>query len=279
MEKSYSICTIVQSCRESAEAVSAHLSAAVQHLATWLKGRGLILNERKTQILPIPPSPSQALELKFCNGQTLPVVKTAKYLGLHFDSDMSWNTMTSHVARRVAAKIGLLNRSAACLPFSCRVQFFRSFILSEFDYASAAYAPFLSSYQDKRLNSLFKRAARSMCRAAPRTHTAPLLERMNAHTLSIYTHMHILVFIWRCLNKSSSTLFASFFTRSPSLRTRGGSSTLLIIPVSPTASSAKRIGHAGAILWNQLPDKARLERKRSTFKSLSLAFLLGSTVN
>ena len=187
--------------------------------------------------------------------------------------------MTSHVARRVAAKIGLLNRSAACLPFSCRVQFFRSFILSEFDYASAAYAPFLSSYQDKRLNSLFKRAARSVCRAAPRTHTAPLLERMNAHTLSIYTHMHILVFIWRCLNKSSSTLFASFFTRSPSLRTRGGNSKLLIIPVSPTASSAKRISHAGAILWNQLPDTARLERKRSTFKSLSLAFLLGSTVN
>ena len=266
--------------RESAEAVSAHLSAAVQHLATWLKGRGLILNERKTQILPIPPSPSQALELHvICNGQTLPVVKTAKYLGLHFDSDMSWNTMTSHVARRVAAKIGLLNRSAACLPFSCRVQFFRSFILSEFDYASAAYAPFLSSYQDKRLNSLFKRAARSVCKAAPRTHTAPLLERMNAHTLSIYTHMHILVFIWRCLNKSSSTLFASFFTRSPSLRTRGGNSKLLIIPVSPTASSAKRISHAGAILWNQLPDTARLERKRSTFKSLSLAFLLGSTVN
>ena len=104
-----------------------------------------------------------------------------------------------------ALPLRLGNRSAAC----CRVQFFRSFILSKCDYASAAYTPFLSSYQDQRLNSLFKRAPRSVCRAAPRTHTAPLLERMNAHTLSIYAHMHILIFIWRCLNRCSSTLFAS----------------------------------------------------------------------
>ena len=48
---------------------------------------------------------------------------------------------------------------------------------------------------------------------------------------------------------------------------------------SKPSAARQHISHAGAILWNQLPDTARLERKRSTFKSLSLAFLLGSTVN
>ena len=76
------------------EVVSQRLTVAVQYLATWLKKRGLILNETKTQILAIPHHRAAALDINIvCNSQVLPVVTSAKYLGLHFDSDMSWTML------------------------------------------------------------------------------------------------------------------------------------------------------------------------------------------
>ena len=99
---------------------------------------------------------------------------------------------------------------------------------------------------------------------------------MNIQTLTTYTNMHLLVFIWRCLHDSSniSMLFANFFSRSNSTQTQGGHSNLLIVPASTTAYLAKRVTYAGTILLNQLPTAVRQERKRNRFKSMALAFLL-----
>ena len=116
-----------------------NLSSAVQHLADWLRNRGLILNETKTQIMSISPVRSQTFDLQVqCNGLPLPTVRSAKYLGLHYDADMSWNTMVDHVAWGVASKVGVLRRYATFLPFQCRIAYFRSFILSHFMYADSA---------------------------------------------------------------------------------------------------------------------------------------------
>ena len=59
------------SLRASAETpaiVAQRLSGAVQHLSDWLRQLGLILNETKTQILPIPPHRSPPFALRVtCN--------------------------------------------------------------------------------------------------------------------------------------------------------------------------------------------------------------------
>ena len=200
------------------EVVSQRLTAAVQYLATWLKKRGLILNETKTQILAIPHHRAAALDINVvCNSQVLPVVTSAKYLGLHFDSDMSWTTMVDHVARRVAGKIAVLLRHASSLPYPCRLTYFRSIVLPEFLYASISYYPYLTVAQEQRLHRLFKRAARAVCKSPPWTSTAPLLNRMHVCDLQVSVHLNMLCFIWRCLHDACSTLFESFLLSCPQL--------------------------------------------------------------
>ena len=94
------------SLRASAETpaiVAQRLSSGVQHLSDWLRQRGLILilNETKTQIPPIPPHRAPPFALRVtCNSQDLPVIPSAKYLGLHFDTSMCWQTMVQRVAIR-----------------------------------------------------------------------------------------------------------------------------------------------------------------------------------
>ena len=175
------------------DVVFQRLTAAVQYLATWLKKRGLILNKTKTQILAIPHHRAAALDINVvCNSQVLPVVTSAKYLGLHFDSDMSWTTMVDHVACRVAGCDML--RNASSLPYPCRLTYFRSIILPEFLYASISYYPYLTVAQEQRLHGLFKRAARAVCNSPPWTSTAPLLNRMNVCDLPVSVHLNMFWF-------------------------------------------------------------------------------------
>ena len=138
--------------------MSQNLSSAVQYLTDWLRNRGLILNERKTQIMPRSPVLSQTFDLQVqCNGLPLPTVRSAKYLGLHFYADRSGNTMVGHVTRGIASKVGVLRRYATFLPFQCRIDYFHSFILLHMMYAASSYLPFLTAYQSRRLNLLSTR--------------------------------------------------------------------------------------------------------------------------
>lgn len=247
--------------------VSQRLTAAVQYLADWLRRRGLILNEAKTQILSIAPQRGQSTHLYVrCNSQLLPLVESAKYLGLFFDSDMTWNTMIDHIARRIGAKIAVLLRYASSLPFSCRISFFRCFILTDFLYASNAYASYLSATQEQRLGRLFNRAVRAVCRAPPWSSMNKLLAQINVYPLHVYIQSGFLCFIWRCLNNAASKLFVDYFKTSRSARTRGSCTKLLIVPLATSSASSKQLTHVGALLWNSLPPDTRTTAQIGNFK-------------
>lgn len=258
----------------SPDVVRNRLTGAVQLLANWLKRRGLILNESKTQILAIPPFNSEPVELRItCNSQVLPTVTSAKYLGMHFDADMSWVTMVDHVAQRVSAKIAVLLRHAGSLPFTSRLDYLRCFILPDFLYACISYMPYLAVSQELRLQRLLNRAVRAVFRVPPWASTTPLFDRLHLLPLSSQLKLRILCFIWKCMHGLSSNLFNDFFLRSQSIVTRGAQSNLLVVPLATSAHSAKRITHVGAKLWNELPAGTRCITKLLDFKTRALHFV------
>ena len=68
------------------------LNTAATALAGWLKSRGLILKAVKSQVLTI--SPRQHLqEVTVKSGDCLlPSVSSARYLGIHLDNRLDWDT-------------------------------------------------------------------------------------------------------------------------------------------------------------------------------------------
>ena len=149
----------------------------------------------KTQILPIPPHrvPPFALPVTH-NSEDMPVVPSTKYLGLHFDTSMCWQTMVQRVAIMVSAKIAVLVRHAASLPLSCRICYFKCFVLPEFLYAS-------NSPSGKALHCMLY----VKCPHGPPPVT--LLERVHVSPLRATFQLNLLCFIWHCLNSSGSRLF------------------------------------------------------------------------
>ena len=95
---------------------------------------------------------------------------------------------------------------------------------------------------------------------------------MHVCDLQVSVHLNMFCFIWRCLHDACSTLFQSFFAVVPSTRTRGGQSNLLVVPPASIARSAKRLTHAGAIMWNRLPP-ATLQQRFLTPTAPLLALL------
>ena len=187
---------------------------------------------------------------------------------------MCWQTMVQRFAIRVSAKIAVLVRHAASLPLSCRICYFKCFVLPEFLYTSNAYVPYLSVHQELRLERLFKRALRSVCKVPPWTPTVTLLERVHVSPLRATILLNLLCFIWRCLNSSGSGLFETFFRPLSSRRSRGGNSNLLIVHAAASAHSTKLVTHAGAVLWNSLHADIQGVTKLAAFKSSALQHIL-----
>ena len=107
--------------REDKVVLSHNLSSAITHLSNWLHERNLILNSRKTQMLFIPANCHDDRTLNVhCAASLLQQVTSAKYLGLHIDDDLKWNTMVNHIAKTVSSKIVILFRHRQCLPMPCR---------------------------------------------------------------------------------------------------------------------------------------------------------------
>ena len=91
-------------CKPTKSEVSAILSASASAIANWLNDRGLILNASKSQAISISgnlPEKHTPLSVN-CNGTLLPLVESARYLGVTLDSNMSWDDRVTRCANRVS---------------------------------------------------------------------------------------------------------------------------------------------------------------------------------
>ena len=67
------------------------LSTAVTALAQWLEDRGLLVNDRKTQVMIIQPRGNSASPPPVLRGdKPIPTVHSVRYLGVIVDDGLSW---------------------------------------------------------------------------------------------------------------------------------------------------------------------------------------------
>ena len=112
----------------------------------WSKLNHLTLNSAKCKFMIIsrkkdPPRPLVPLHLE---GESLELVNSIKYLGIHISHDLSWSDHVQHVSTKARKIIGLLYRkyynftSPATL-----LQLYKSLVRPHLEYASAIWSPYL----------------------------------------------------------------------------------------------------------------------------------------
>ena len=264
---------IILDCSNSDQGIVVNsLSKAVTLVENWLGDLGLTINKQKTQVIFIPPRgvAPPAFKVK-CGTTEISTVESAKYLGLHITSELSWSLHLQHLTKKVNQLAGAIWRHGKALTYHARRTWLTALVRSHLTYASNAFFPSLMKSEQEKITKLFKYSVRSVFRVHPPTSTQPLLDILCIPDIISTYQKKLAIFIFRCLHGQCSSLFHSFFTPLHDIRsrqiTRGAHFNLLKIPFLPSPAGRSTIMFTGAVLWNELPAHIRSKVNRDSFIS------------
>ena len=253
----------------SPSTVCRSLSTAVIALGTWLEDRGLLVNDRKTQVIILQPRGASVSPPPVLRGdELLPTVHSVRYLGVTIDDGLTWNGHVDKVTQEVRKATGALWRSRRQLSTQSKQIFYFFLIQSKLMYGSNAYVPSMTIGTLDRLNRLSKSAIRGFHGLSRWTPTSPIFSTLGVRPLLSVMAQKIVLFIHRCLARRCSNLFRDHFVPVNSHQTRGCTQQLLVVPFWPGPLGRATIQFHGAVSWNALPAALRMEENPRQFSAI-----------
>ena len=240
-------------------------SVVKQHLTD----RGLLLNSSKSQVLLIhsrrshpPPNLSTV-----CGSTVIAPSDEVKYLGLTFDSTLSFSAHVNSLREDIGKKLG----GRKNLAVQARRQFYLSVVQSKLEYASTACVHCLADNVRDQLLCISKRALRCIFEHDTFTRTSYLLERYHIISLDKRYHTKSIFFVFRCIHNICSSLLSDMFSLRRDCAhtdrvTCGPVISSLSLPIVQTQAGYKSISFLGADRFNALPESLRTNHIPYSFR-------------
>jgi hypothetical protein len=255
--------------------LSTDLTSNLNHVANWLEANKLTLNVNKTKVMIFGTTHIldrfSNISLSY-NNNVIEMVKEFKYLGVKFDSTMSWSSHVDYLANNVSKRIGIIKRVKHFLPHDTLIMLSNALVIPHFDYASPIWSNCSHTLQTK-LQILHNRLARTILSADIRTPVNEMMNSLQWKKLNERWKHQMLIIVFKCLRNISPIYLSSQFSfvhNSHTHSTRNHTSNTLTIP-KLNSNSGMRTFHARAgHLWNSVPPTIRIELDNmslSQFKS------------
>ena len=133
-------------CGSSSESVSKLLSEDLSLLSSWTAQSRMQVNVGKSYIMWFKisrPKSGVSLPPVYLNDSPLSCVVHHKYMGVHFDPQLSWDTHISNVCKRMSYYLYLMSYHHRVLP-SCILKLLaNSLVISQLTYALPVWGPSL----------------------------------------------------------------------------------------------------------------------------------------
>lgn len=253
-----------------------NLNSNLSNIASWFYDNKLTLNVSKTKFMLFGTSKNldkfSAVSLIFDNN-IIEKVTHFKYLGVIFDSNMTWHQHIDYVSTNISKRCGIIYRVKYYLPKDVLKMLAEALIMPHFDHCS----PIWSNCNGELRSTMQKaqnRLARILLSADIRT---PINDMMDSlHWLQLHDRWtnQLLIIAFKCLKGSAPNYLSSqlMFTNSVhSYPTRHQLSNTLIVHHSNSNAAERTFRTRVAILWNKLPQNVRLNLDLLTlnqFKSI-----------
>ena len=140
----------------------------------WLKLNRLSLNIKKTKYMIFHTINKQIPELNIqIEGIDIERVSEFNFLGITLDDHLRWNKHIDKISNKMSRNIGILNCLKHFLPISTKLTIYNSLILSHINYGLL-----LWGYSCKRVETLQKKAVRTISLSKYNAHTEPVLKHL-----------------------------------------------------------------------------------------------------
>ena len=146
----------------SPDIVATMMSTQLSRIQSWIDRSRMKLNFTKSSVLWFSVKASKKFTFPpvTVNNTVLPVVTQQKYLGLVFDSQLSWSSHVSGVCKKMSYYLYLLNSHRHVLGDAIMKLLLDSLVLSHIHYALPVWGPPLSAQLLCRLKRMLNRAVR-----------------------------------------------------------------------------------------------------------------------
>lgn len=136
-----------------------HLQSALNKLSEWCSVWQMQINIDKTKHLKFSPALKTQVNTYAINNIPIDSVSTFKYLGIKFNSSLTWNDHIEHITSKSLKKLGLLKRRLHLATRDTRLLAYNSLIRPSLEYASIIWHPYHVTWTN-HLEAVQNKAAR-----------------------------------------------------------------------------------------------------------------------
>ena len=189
----------------------------------------------------------------FLDNHNIPSVQSAKFLGVHLDSGLTWKRHINETENKISKSLGIIFRLSSFLPLNILRLLYCSLILPYLSYCNIVWGNTYSSHLNK-LNILQKKAIRIISGAPPLSHSSHLFLNLNILKFPDINVTQQLTFVYSALHSILPNHLTNMFVFNNSIHnycTR--SRTDIYIPNHSTNYFQHNIRYSGPSLYNKLP--------------------------
>ena len=226
--------------------------------------------------------PSKLFNLKI-DGINIKQVFTVKYLGVAFDSNLTWKNHINELCSKLSKTVGIISKLRYNVSVDILTMLYYSLIYPFLIYGVQVWGLTNPTYL-KPVTTLQKQVARIMTFSEPMSHSEPLLKSLNllkfndiihSEILSfVYQWFHKLILVYQWFHKLIPSCFLVFFKPISSIHdysTRQSvNENLFIKSIQTTQYGIRSLHYTGSHLWNSLPNTIKqitpFSRFRKTLK-------------
>ena len=258
------------------------LESAFSTISAWMTSNLLALNSTKTEFLIFGlPKQLQKIEnpkLVLSPDTIISPVSSARNLGFHFDSSLTFDPHIAQLSKTCYAHIRDLRRLRPYLDFKTASTIGTTIVHSKLDYCNSLFHD-LPKASIKRLQSIQNSLARAVTKTPKFCHISPVLKSLHWLKITERIQYKIISLTYNTLHFSQPAYLQKLITPQPPRSTRSSSNLTLSRPLNqPSLKICNRaFSHAAPKLWNSLPIALRcfnnthtnLESPKPEFLSLS----------
>ena len=251
------------------------LERCINDIKAWSNANDLKLNEDKTEVIHITSRFRNSSHLSPVEIANVPIqpVKSARNLGVIFESDLKMNDYVNNICRSASFALYKIGRIRNFLNQKSTEILIHTFITSRLDQCNSL----LYGLPDSHIAKL-QRIQNSAARLVTRTryydhigihHITPVLQKLHWLPVSYRIMYKIIVLTYKCIHNLAPVYLQELIHEyKPSRNLRSASKQELVIASVSTLSYGHRsFRHASAELWNQLPLYIKNCKTLNHFKS------------